>query len=268
MDGWVDRRRPVPARGVGRSGVVVLLLLAGLAGPASRGAAQFAAYPVMMTLETGSSPAVASFTVENHGAAALEVVVYLGDYERAPDGGHSYLPFGEHEGTCAGRLRAFPDQLAIAPAGRAEVQVRVESGPATCWGMVFVEHRSSSSLGLTVAQRIAVKVVGQQTGLPRAGAVLGMVADTVDPPAVRIAFENQGPGALRPRGEVEIRSFDGEVVAVAPMAAFEVLPSRRRILRVPLDELALPPGRYVAVGIVDFDGEYLAGGQTLLEIRP
>jgi hypothetical protein len=262
--GW---RRPASGASGRRLGPFLSMLFAMLAHPGLV-AGQFAAYPVVLTLETGSEPVITSFTVENHAGSALELSIYASDYERAADGSHAYIPFGEHERSCAGRLEAVPAQLGVPAGERAEVRLRLEAGPETCWGMIFVEHRAPGALGVTVAQRIAVKVIGQPAGLTRSGAVLGVATDTTAEPAVRIAFENQGPGVLLPRGELEIHTLEGEVVGVVPVAPFKVLPQRRRILRVPLNGVKLPPGRYVVVGIVDFHGDYLAGGQTLLELRP
>jgi hypothetical protein len=264
---WHGRRRPAPGASGRRFGPFLCIFLTMSAHPAVV-AGQFAVYPVVLTLETGSEPVFTSFTVENHAGSALELSIYASDYDRAGDESHAYIHFGEHEHSCAGRLEAVPAQIGVPAGERAEVRLRLDAGPETCWGMIFVEHRAPGALGVTVAQRIAVKVIGQPAGLARSGAVLGLAQDTTAEPAVRIAFENQGPGVLLPRGELEIHTLEGEVVGVVPVAPFKVLPQRRRILRVPLNGMELPPGRYVAVGIVDFHGDYLAGGQTLLELRP
>ncbi|MCL7960210.1 MAG: hypothetical protein M8861_08465, partial [marine benthic group bacterium] len=59
---------------------------------------------------------------------------------------------------------------------------------------------------------------------------------------------------------VEVRDFRGTVVASSAVRAFTVLPGSKRQLAVRLpDELA--PGQYLAVPMLDFGGEYLAGTQ-------
>ena len=239
---------------------VVLLSTPGAA------AAQFAVYPVSLELEATGRVAARSVTVENQGSETLEVRIYPSDYDRAPSGDHRYVRFGEHERSCSGRLETFPDQLALGPGERGEIRIRMQPGSAVCWGIVFVEKRTVAPTGLTMAQRIGVKVLAEPDGLPREGRVLGVAADTTSEPAALVAFENQGQAVLDITGEVEVRDMTGEVVGVAEAEPFQVLPGRQRRVRVPLDGVALGPGRYVLVAILDLGAEYLAGGQALLEV--
>jgi hypothetical protein len=259
--------RTAPGLTGSRFGVWVLVGVALLLAPAVA-SAQFSVYPVAVKLESTDRVSTASFIVENSGATPLEVTIYLSDYDRAVDGGHGYFDFGSHEGTCAGRLEAFPDQVSVQPGRDAEVRLRLAPGSETCWAVVFVEQRSLTPSGITVAQRIGVKVHSERPALEREGAVVGLAADSTPDPAVFLTFENQGEGALDLRGEVEVRGLAGEVLAVVAVRPFEVLPGRRRTVRVSLEEANLEPGRYVVVGILDFGGEYLAGGQALIEVRP
>ena len=253
----------IPGSRVGALVTVVLLAI-----PVGA-AAQFAVYPVSLELEATSGVAARNVTVENQGSETLEVRVYAGDYDRAPTGDHRYFRFGEHERTCAGRLETFPDQLALAPGERGEIRIRMQPDSAVCWGVVFVEKRTVAPTGLTMAQRIGVKVLAEPAGLPREGRVLGVAADTTSEPAALVAFENQGRAVLDITGEVEVRDMTGEVVGVVEAEPFQVLPGRQRRIRVPLEGAALEPGRYLLVAVLDLGADYLAGGQAVLEVpRP
>lgn len=268
MDAVTLRRRATRAApGLPGSRLGAFVVVAFLSMPASL-SAQFAVHPVLVELEAASRVGTETITVESQGREPLELRVYLSDYDRAPSGDHSYLPFGEHAATCAGRLEAFPDQLALQPGERGEIRLRVQPGTDVCWGIVFVEKRTLSESGLTMAQRIGVKVLVEPPGLSREGRVLGVVADTTSTPAALVAFENEGAAALDVTGEVEIRDLEGEVVGVVEAEPFQVLPGHQRRIRVPLDDVTLEPGRYVLVAILDFGASYLAGGQAMLEVRP
>lgn len=247
-----------------RSSLLAIVALA-VAVPA---AAQFSVYPAVMELEAETSPATQTVTVENQGDEAIEVRVYLSDYDRTADGGHTYVAFGEHANTCGGRLEAFPDQLAVEPGERGEIRLRLDAGPGTCWAIAFVEKRTLTASGITVAQRIGVKVLAEVAGGVREGQVASFAMDTTAERAALLTFENESVGWLDVEGEIEVRDMAGEIVEVVEVDGFQVLPGRVRDVRVPLDGLALEPGRYILVAILDFGGDYLAGAQTLLEIEP
>jgi hypothetical protein len=259
-----SRLRTAPGLAGGRFAIIsaaaALVLVAAV--PAS---AQFSVYPATVQLGAAQGVGAATITVENEGDTPLEARVYLADYDRDDDGRHRYSGYGEGESSCAGRLETFPDRVAVAPGERGEVRLRVQPASSTCWAVIFVERRTPTSSGITVAQRIGVKVLVAGEGGSRAGEVVGMAGDPDGPTAV-VAFENTGTAFLEVEGEVEVRDLDGEIVAVAPVELFRVLPGHRRRVRVPLE--GLDPGEYVLVSILDFGGEYLAGGQALLQVDP
>jgi len=78
---------------------------------------------------------------------------------------------------------------------------------------------------------------------------------------VGFVVRNLGEWPLRPRGVVEIRDATGRPVTERPIDAFSVLPDREREISVAVAGTDLPPGRYLAVPILDWGGEYLAGTQ-------
>lgn len=248
-----------------RFGAFVVLLLLGVPSVLQ---GQFSLYPVQVELEVGSSVGAQTLTVQNQAGEALDLTIYVNDYDRDAAGNHRYLLFGEHAHSCAGRLDVFPDQVTI-PAGESgEVRIRVEPGAGTCWAVIFVERRTRAPSGITVAQRIGAKVIATSSTLAREGRVVGMATDTTAEPAALLVFANEGEGPVDVEGEIEIRDLSGDIIGVVPVESFRVLPAHERRVRVALTGAALEAGRYVLVGILDFGAEYLAGGQALLEVRP
>jgi len=91
--------------------------------------------------------------------------------------------------------------------------------------------------------------------------------------SVVVGFENEGERALDVEGELEIRDLAGDIVRVVAVEPFHALPGRQRQVRVKLDaaalgDVVLAPGQYVLVAILDFGGDYLAGGQAILDMTP
>ena len=269
MSGPSRTRSAVAAPGIpgGRS-VVFCGVLLGLLLAAAPGAAQFSAQPVILELRTADSTAAAVFAVRNEAEGPLQLRIYAGDFDQPSGGGHEFLEAGVHPSSCVERLRFYPDNLLLDPMQTGEVRVLMEPGDSTCWSMIFVQSVSRAESGVQIAQRIGIKVYGFGEHLVAGGEVRAV---TVGPDSLTaglaavIDFENTGDAPVRPEGEIEIRTEQGEVVAVVPVPPFSVLPGRVRRSVVPLD-VALPAGRYLAIPVLDFGGDYLAGGQAFFEV--
>ncbi|MGK7312782.1 MAG: hypothetical protein ACN0LA_11145 [Candidatus Longimicrobiales bacterium M2_2A_002] len=232
-------------------------------------AAQFSVQPAIVQITTGDTTATAVVTVHNEASHPLQLRFYTGDFDQDRRGDHRFLEAGEHERSCEDRLQFYPDGAALEPGEVQEIRMLMEPLDSTCWSMLFVESASPAMTGLRVSQRIGVKVYGLATREVPEGEIRSVeVTDSVSDRALVIAFMNPGRAPVRPEGEIEVRTLDGEVVEVVRVEPFSVLPGRTRETRVPLD-LVLDTGIYVLVPVLDFGGDYLAGGQAILEIgRP
>ena len=250
----------------GRSHVVLALAFTLFSVTPTGAAGQFSVQPAIVELVSGDSTASTVIQVRNEGEAPLQLRFYAGDFDQDGAGNHQFMDSGTHARSCADRLRFYPDGAALEPGEVQEIRVLMEALDSTCWSMLFVESGSRAGSGLRIAQRIGVKVYGVSTReIPEGEIRLTAVEEAGSKRNVVIGFANLGGGPLRPDGEIEVRTLDGEVIAVVPVEAFSVLPGRTRETRVPLD-VDLEPGTYVLVPILDFGGEYLAGGQAVLEI--
>lgn len=239
----------------------------GLASPSSA-SAQYSVNPVIVQLAAGDTAETGTIEVRNEGTRALQLRLYAADFEQAPEGRHTYLPWGEHERSCRDRLEVTPDVVSVPPGGSRTVRLRMEPGPSepTCWSVVFVESPSRTQTGVFVNLRIGVKVYGL-AGFPSLDGALAeaQVKTEEETPALSFAFQNNGDWPLRPEGEVEIRRFDGELVHTLPLEAFSVLPHHSRRLTIELPG-PLEAGRYLAVPILDYGGKYLAGSQVAFRL--
>lgn len=248
----------------GRSVGLFFAFMLFLAAPAE---AQFSVQPVIMEIEVGDSAAVTSFAVRNESDGPLHLRIYAADFDQPEDGSHAFMEAGTHPRSCADRLQVSTDNLSLQEGGQGEVRVRMAPGASTCWSMVFVQSQALQPDGIRIAQRIGVKVYGIGGLAAPAGEISAVAVETMAPESrtLAITFDNTGDGPLRPEGEVEIRTLDGDIVAVVPVPPFSVLPGRARRTRVALDA-ELPPGRYLAIPILDFGADYLAGGQATFEV--
>lgn len=255
----------VPGGIRGRSVVLAAVMALALGAPA---AAQFSAQPVILELRTEVTPSVAVFHVRNESNDPLQLRVYASDYDQPAGGGTVFLDLGTHERTCADRIEVFPDNLLLPPRAAGEVRIRMAPGDSTCWSLVFAQSVTRSADGIQIAQRIGVRVYGVAPGARTEGEVrhVAVATETDGSRAIDIEFGNTGTAPLRPSGEVEVRTEGGKVVAVVPVAPFSVLPGRAGRTRIPLDA-GLSPGSYLLIPILDFGGDYLAGGQARLEVR-
>lgn len=263
-------RRATAAPGVpGRRSFVVMGLLwtlwIALPTPVT---GQLSVQPVIVEMRAGNGAANASLLVRNEGSEPLALQAYATDFDQPEEGGHTFLPAGEHPRSCKARLQFFPESFEVAAGGSQEVRVTMAPGSSTCWSVVFLQTVPGRESGINIAQRIGVKVYGVEPGAATEGELRSVSMEPNPAGAgmlLQLEFENLGEDPLRPEGELEVRTLDGNVVGVAPIPAFSVLPGRVRRADV-LMELDLPPGEYLGIPILDFGGEYLAGGQTLFRI--
>ena len=228
--------------------------------------AQFSAQPVILGLASADTASTGAVLVRNDGKEALQFHFRLGDFDQTPTGDHYFQPFGTNAHSCKGRVDVFPDQATLLPGEKQEVRVRMAPGARTCWGVLFVEQRARNTTGVMIGQQIAVKVYGTRPELGVKGGITTVKA-SLDTAGVNVAFDfkNDGEGPVRPSGTIEIRTPTGDVVASESVDAFSVLPGHSRLVTVAMTR-KLRAGRYVAVPVMDFGADYLAGGQATFAV--
>ena len=228
--------------------------------------AQFSAQPVILGLAPVDSAVASTVVVRNDSKEPIQFRYRMGDFDQTSTGDHYFQPFGANAHSCKGRVDVYPEQSTLLPGERQDIRVRMQPGAGTCWGVLFVEQRARNSVGVMIAQQIAVKVYGTRPELGVKGGITTVKA-SLDTAGVNVAFDfkNDGEGPLRPSGTIEIRTPSGDVVASSSVDAFSVLPGHSRVVTVPMGR-RLKAGRYVAVPVMDFGADYLAGGQATFEV--
>lgn len=264
------RRAPIPRRGVSRVLWAAVTFLVAVA-PAVPAEAQFSARPVFVTFspDDGAHPV----TVRNEGDTVREFRFYAGDYDRDVEGSHDFLSPGSHPRSCHDRLSLAPDGAVLEPGETVDLRVSVETGTETCWSMLFVQPITAASEdGITVGQRIGVKIFGIGDGLAPEGRIdsVRVSAPGEDDDAgrvLRLVFSNTGDLPLRPEGRIAVRTTGGEELSSVSVPRFSVLPGHSRRMSFPLKD-ELPPGDYLAIPILEIGAEYLVGGEARFRVAP
>jgi hypothetical protein len=246
----------------GTAGALLLTLLS--VQPAE---AQFAMYPIVLTMTPAvGSEEVATVWVRNEGTRPREFRFDVQDFEQDSEGTPRFMPSGAHPNSCGARLEVYPRAATIPPGSSQELRVRLAGEESVCWAALFAEVEADETGGIVARQQIGVRVNGIPPGFPLEGEIENLEVDGRGSPTLHIRFRNGGRAPLRPAGQVEVRDAQDRVVATQEVRAFSVLPGVTRRVSVVL-ERRLPAGRYTVVTVLDFGGEYLAGGQTVLVVR-
>lgn len=199
-----------------------------------------------------------TITIANSGASALRLEASVADFEQYGDGSHRILSPRQSPNSCGSRLHVGTVPTQVGPGKEERIAVRVEAGAEACWSALLLRVSDGGGRGGT----FIVKLYGIPTGAAPEAEVVGL---SVTPAEMSLEIRNGGDVPIRPRGRVEIRSLEGEVVAVQEIPAFGVHPGVLRVLRMPLS-LSLKPGRYVALAVLDVGGADLLAGQTILAV--
>jgi len=228
-----------------------------------------------------------SFQVINNGDTPFPVKVTLVDVDRKLDGSVKIFSVGTHERSLSNFVDFGPTNFTL-PAGQGlAVEVRFTvtlppdaSGPH--WAGFLVESDAEaeaapkdSSDQITVVPKVAIRFAVQLRQNDPSTAVADGKIVNMDvtlpegdqPLQASISFKNSGTTFLRPRGTVRVIDQAGEIVAEVEITAFRTMPGGTRQVIVSFPEaLDLPPGKYVALAVIDFDGDFLLGGEARFEI--
>jgi hypothetical protein len=251
-----------------RGGALLLpaTLLTGLLA-ASPAAAQFAVYPIVINLAPAAGDTVAtSVWVRNESRQAREFTFDIQDFEQDTVGTPRFLDAGTHPNSCAARLEVFPLATTLGPGQSQELRVSLAGGTGACWAALLTEAKSTGGSGITARQQIGVRINGVPPGMPLDGEITRLEVESGPARTLHVWFRNAGEAPVRPSGQVEIRNAAGDVAATLDVQAFSVLPGNTRRIAVDIGT-RLQPGRYTAIPIFDFGGEFLAGGQAAFVVR-
>lgn len=199
-----------------------------------------------------------TITIANSGASALRLEATIGDFEQYGDGSHRILSPGESPHGCGSRLHLGSVPTQVGPEREVRIAVRVDPGAEACWSAILLRVSDGAGRG----GMFVIKLYGIPAGATPEAEVTGL---SVTPAEMRLEVRNAGSVPVRPRGRLEFRTVDGAVVAAQEIPAFGVHPGVQRVLRLPVS-VALEPGLYVALAILDVGGADLVAGQTTVSV--
>ena len=250
--------------------------LAGFALSASPLKAQIAVNRVEISFQPKAFDSrLGTIVLTNEGNAAVQAQVRLEDWDRAEDGTNRWFPYGTLPGSCGKMLQIFPASVSLDPGASQAVRLTMDSTATPtkeCWAAAMVETLQPRVEGggrtVTYAIRTAVKVYVVPQGQTSEGELLDMVIapdSTSKGEAVDLTFQNTGGRHLMTKGTVEFRRADNSVAAKIDVPMLYTLPGAKS--RVHLAVPKLPPGKYVALAVLDYGGEQLAAAQFDYEAR-
>lgn len=230
-------------------------------------------------LKRGVASATQTFHAANAGATPGQATISVQDWDRSEAGNNRYYPLGTLPASCGSHVKVFPSILQLEPRSTQTVRVTIDSATTiqtNCYAILFVETppppRGPNGAALVYSVRYGVKVYVERD-LPLAAEVEDVrvaMRDTVmnRDSALKqlvVTFRNTGSRQTQTHGSVEVRRPDNSLVTTIPIPEFPTLPGATRRLGVPLP--VLPPGKYVLLALLDYDGAEIAAGQVDLEIR-
>jgi hypothetical protein len=220
---------------------------------------------------------VFTFEVTNDEPEATEVTIYLGDWDITPSGELRFFEPGTLPRSAADWISVSPSRFRLEKGEAMEVRFAIDvphGVEGTYWAMIFAESSprpvvEEGETTVTRTMRVGIQIMETPAGTEeRDGRITDIDLLSLDPLMVTIDFENTGNVRLRPEGRLEIRDTTGETVRNIPIEEFLVLPGGKRCLSIVDREgrERLPPGRYIALGIIDFGGDFLVAGQISFEV--
>jgi len=218
--------------------------------------------------------------VKNPTDDTLAVKISLQDYIKV-NGQDQMRPPRTTERSCAGWLFINPEEVEILPFQSKDIRIDMtvpENAYGDYWTMLFVEQVSKPksnnakygkmSLDIKTKFRWGARIKQHVPGsLSRSGKVTSMsFIDDNDNKKIELKFNNNSK-LIHNRciGWIEIRDEDGEAISKIDIKEFTIYPDDERVFSVdtPVD---LKVGEYSAVGIIDYGGDHLVGGEILFNI--
>ena len=223
----------------------------------------------------------ASFTLTNTSDAVVQATINRQDWDRAENGDNRFLPAGSTGASCGQLLSVSPVAVRVEPRSTRVVRLAVQGAASLrkeCWDILFVEEvpqrGRSGGNSLQYIFRTGVKVYVTPPGLKADGAIVDMAAAEPQPAGgpqqakrqVSIRFRNTGELHLLAKGRLEFRRLDNTVATNVAIPEFPTLPGATRQVLVDVP-VALEPGDYVALALLDFGGAELVAGQIDLQVK-
>jgi len=267
--------------------VVAALLLTVTLLATAHARAGFVASPMELHLANApGSRSNGTVTVTNTGDDLLTMKLYLGDSRQLPQGNWEEVVPGSLDRSLIDWVSLHSQVLELQPGESREVTLNLEvpaDAEGSYWSKLYLEETSTPrsatggsngrSYNVFMRQRVAVRIFEDVAGTGTLDAVIRRVEATgcsEGRPALSVSVENPGTLIARCTGHIELQDLQGTVLEELPLGTqgeFWVFPGVARELTVQAEH-SLAPGTYTALAVVDFGGEHLVAGDTVVTIEP
>jgi len=216
-----------------------------------------------------------SFEVTNDESEATRLKVYVGDWDMKPNGELRFLEPGTLPRSAANWMAVSPSQFDLEPSVTKEVRFSInvpKEVEGTYCAMIFVEGSPKPVViegGVTILKvvRFGIQVYETPPGSGRQdGRITKVQRLGLNPLTFLIDFENTGTVHLHVSGEVQIINSQGKTVEEIAVAQFPILPGAVREVRAVGSAPRPAAGRYYALAVLDFGGDYIPAGQLIFNI--
>lgn len=238
--------------------------------------------PMSMTYELEANTMGTDYiTIKNPSTTdTLTYRIVAKDYIKV-NGNDVSKPAMTTDRTCAGWLFISPETGMVLPGQNLPVRVDLtvpEDSYGDYWAMLYIEQVSKPRPQKTQYGKMSLNVYTQfQWGVRVKQHVPGSIEksgkitsvsfiDNIENNKIEISFLNDSKLINKNcTGWVEIRDEDGDTIYNIPISSFTIYPDDERTFSVNIPS-EIKNGEYSAVGILDFGGDHLVGGEILFNI--
>lgn len=225
---------------------------------------------------------IGSLRINNPGQELEEVEVRVADWNMTADGLTHFFKAGTLPQSLARWIEFSPIRFELKGGETREVKYIVtipEGEEGTHWAILFVKgspklFTEKSEKGQFIVRTsfgFGIKIYQTDPNMAtREGRITNMdIVKTGERSSlkVKLEFENTGDVHVKAKGRVGLRDEMGETVDQIEIKRFHILPGTKRILELPYEEEKLSRGKYLALAIIDFGGDYLVAAQRKFEIK-
>jgi len=202
--------------------------------------------------------------------------VSLIDWNRNLKGENQWFEKNTLPRSCANWISISSTQFQLKKGEVKEINFVIDvpqDAKGTHWAAIYIKPSpvSPSQEGTAIQAYIEFKVKIHETPAgteEKKGKVTGIELLEINPLKMNIIFQNTGNVHLRPQGKIEITDTTGKTVKKILIPEFPILPGAGRLLEVKEEKSEpLPPGQYLALGIIDYGGDVLVAGQLVFKVE-
>ena len=222
-----------------------------------------------------------TITIENSTDEDLLVELVKADFDMLESGAMQFLEAGSSASSLTDWLSLPKGELVVKAGETKGVSLsisRPEDDSAACprWGAIIIQVpglartiKPEQGPSIAVNIRYAVPILQWEPMLAeKSGRLVNMDTQFVESQegklqavVVSATFVNSCENILKVDVRFEVRNETGDTVATDEIKDRVVLPGHRRIFTTRFSVDDWPPGRYLALAILDYGGETLTGGQ-------